>query len=280
MNTHFLELADGRIAYQSIGPDDGPLVVCVNGLGDNSSTFRLLAPELAAAGYRVAAMDVRGYGRSSAHWPTYDCAAIGGDILALIRLLGGQATVIGHSIGCAAAVWAAAQAPDEVTGLVLIGTFASGSRPKAWMRAAAWSVTRTPGLWAMFYRTLFPTDKPADFTPAVAALKANLAEPGRMQALRAQTAESLAGPALRYDEVRCPVLIVTGTKDPDMADPAAEARRTAEQLSGAPTTVAMIEDSGHYPHLDRVELTKEGVLNFLAESFRPDGSRNEGSPRY
>jgi hypothetical protein len=94
------------------------------------------------------------------------------------------------------------------------------------MRAASWLVTRTPGLWTTFYKSLFPTSKPADFPDAVASLKSNLAEPGRMSAPRGQLAEILAGLDLRYSEVRCPTLIITGTKDPDMAVEATPSRRT------------------------------------------------------
>ncbi|MFE4520509.1 alpha/beta fold hydrolase [Kitasatospora sp. NPDC056783] len=259
----YLDVRDGRIAYRLSGPQDGPLVVLVHGLGDSGSTYRMLAPALAAAGHRVANTDVRGYGRSGADWPSYGSAAVGGDVLALIRELGGPATVIGHSIGCAAAVWAAAEAPAEVAGLVLIGTFAGGSRPKAWMRAASWLVTRSPALWGLFYRSLFPVARPADFDRSVEDIKADLAGPGRMVALRAQLREILGGLALRYGEVGCPALIVTGAEDPDMSDPAAEARRVAADLVAAPATVAMIEESGHYPHLDRPEETAKAVLAFL-----------------
>jgi pimeloyl-ACP methyl ester carboxylesterase len=108
-----LQVPGGTIAYDLSGPEDGPLVVCVHGVGDNRSTYRLLAPELAAAGYRVATMDTRGYGQSSTGWSTYDHSAVADDLLAMIRALGGPATVIGHSIGCAAAVSAAAKAPPK-----------------------------------------------------------------------------------------------------------------------------------------------------------------------
>ncbi|MBO2451409.1 alpha/beta hydrolase [Actinomadura barringtoniae] len=258
-----LHVPGGHIAYDLTGPEDGPLVVCVHGMGDNRSTYRLLAPELAAAGYRVATMDTRGYGESSTGWPTHSHEAVAGDLLALINALGRPATVIGHSIGCAAAVSAAATDPDSISALVLIGTFAGGNKPKAWMRAASWLVTRTPALWTTFYKTLFPAAKPADFPEAAAALKSNLAEPGRMSALRAQTAAILAGLDLRYSEVRCPTLLITGTKDPDMADPAAEATRAAEQLSATDATIAMIEESGHYPHLDQPQRTRQAILKAL-----------------
>lgn len=95
-------------------------------------------------------------------------------------------------------------------------------------------------------------------------LKTDLARPGRMGPLRAQLKEILDGLKLRYSEVRTPTLIVTGTKDPDMSDLAAEAQEAAAQLSAAPATVAMIEESGHYPQLDRPQETSAAILKFLA----------------
>ena len=43
-----------------------PLVVVVPGMGDRRQTYRFLAPQLMAAGYRVDALDPRGQGESSA----------------------------------------------------------------------------------------------------------------------------------------------------------------------------------------------------------------------
>ena len=121
--TSFLEVGDGRVAYEDSG-GSGPLVVCVPGMGDVRQQFRFLAPALASAGYRVVTMDLRGMGESSVDWPDYSAAAIGSDIVALIAHLGaGRAFVIGNSMAAAAAVWAAAQVPDRISGLVLIGPF-------------------------------------------------------------------------------------------------------------------------------------------------------------
>ncbi|HZD73637.1 MAG TPA: alpha/beta hydrolase [Actinomycetota bacterium] len=87
--TEFLDLPGGRIAYDVTG--EGPLVVCVPGMGDMRATFRLLTPRLAQAGYRVATMDIRGHGQSGTGWDRYTQTSIGTDILALVRHLGGPA---------------------------------------------------------------------------------------------------------------------------------------------------------------------------------------------
>ena len=69
-STQYLKLPAGQIAYDDSG-GDGPLVICVPGLGDLRQQYRFLAPRLAAAGFRVVTMDLRGLGQSSVDWPAY-----------------------------------------------------------------------------------------------------------------------------------------------------------------------------------------------------------------
>src|SRR5919106_835129 len=119
--TAFLERPGGRIAYDVGGA--GPLVVLVPGMGDLRSVYRFVAPALVDAGYRVATMDLRGHGDSDATFDSYNDVALGADLIALIEHLGGPATIVGNSMGAGGAAWAAAQAPDLVTGLILVGPF-------------------------------------------------------------------------------------------------------------------------------------------------------------
>ena len=74
--TEFLTVDDGTIAYDVTG--SGPLVVLAHGLGDSRAAYRFLVPQLAAAGYRVAAVDLRGCGESSADWPAFTRTDIAG----------------------------------------------------------------------------------------------------------------------------------------------------------------------------------------------------------
>jgi pimeloyl-ACP methyl ester carboxylesterase len=99
--TEYLQRAHGRIAYDVAG--EGPLVICVPGMGDLRSVYRFLAPHLIERGYRVATMDLCGHGDSDATFDAYDDVAAGTDLIALAGHLGGPAVMVGNSMGAGAA---------------------------------------------------------------------------------------------------------------------------------------------------------------------------------
>ena len=262
----FLDAPGGRLAFDVTGPDDGALVLCVAGMGDRRAAFRFLAPKLVGAGYRVACMDQRGHGQSSAPWASYGSPATGEDMLALIRHLGGPATIIGHSNAAAAAIWAAAQEPALVGGLVLVAPFLRDGTMSPILRLAEKVVTGSSLLWTRFYYpSLYKAAKPADFDEYLRAMSVSLHEPGRMAALRGVPTEQERCRA-RVPELRCPVRIVMGTKDPDFPDPVAAAK-DGEALIGQYTDVSLelIDGAGHYPHAELPEVTAAAILSFLGD---------------
>src|ERR1700759_2413969 len=93
--TKVVDVEGGRIAYEVLG--DGPLVVLSPGMADTRSTYLFLAPLIAGAGYRVAGVDPRGHGESSVPWDSYPHADTAGDLLAVVRKLGGPAALVGQS---------------------------------------------------------------------------------------------------------------------------------------------------------------------------------------
>jgi pimeloyl-ACP methyl ester carboxylesterase len=262
MGTQFLERDGGRIAYEDTG-GAGPLVLCAPGMGDVRGVYRFLAPKLVDAGYRVVTVDIRGHGETSAGWPDYSPRAVGDDLVALLRRLdAGPAVVVGESFTPASAIWAAAEAPELVAGVVLCAPFASDPKPNPVMRVLAGLVGRSPALWVRYYRSLYPTAPPPDLPSYLDALRRNLREPGRMAALRAMMWAPKAECNDRIGELRCPVLVVMGTKDPDFPDPAAEARLIADRAADA--TVVMVDGAGHYPPAERPDQTAAALVTFLA----------------
>jgi pimeloyl-ACP methyl ester carboxylesterase len=263
MITRYLEVQGGKIAYEEAGEGSGPLVICVPGMGSFRTEYRFLAPQIASAGYHVVSMDLRGHGESSTNWPDFSVGAISSDVLALIRFLdAGPAIVIGASYGAGAAIWAAAEAPDLVNGLVLISPFARGG--STWLSKLFYSALLArpwgPAFWLRYLPKLYPTRKPADFAQYCAALRANLEEPGRMEAFQRMISAPNPAPERRLSRVKAPTLVIMGSKDPDFKDPEAEAEWVANSLHGE---YKVVKDAGHYPHAEMPEVTAPRVLAFL-----------------
>jgi pimeloyl-ACP methyl ester carboxylesterase len=256
----------GRIAYEDAGT--GAIIVLVPSLGDLRQEYRFLRPRLLAAGFRVLAMDIRGHGDSSTGWRDHSSAALGRDILALVRAVGaGPAIIVGTSMGGGAAAWAAAESPGDVAGLVLISPFARNVPMPWWKTALLQTVMRTafigpwaPRAWGAYYASLYPT-KPTDFAQYRAALVANLKQPGRLAALQAMLRAGKEDVEARLGEVRAPTLVVMGSRDPDFPDPAAEGETLAGLLHGRSHVLPGV---GHYPQVEAPEATAELILEFLA----------------
>jgi pimeloyl-ACP methyl ester carboxylesterase len=273
-STQFLKLPDGQIAYDDTG-GAGPLVICVPGLGDMRRQYRFLAPKLAAAGFRVVTMDLPGQGESSVDWPAYSPAIVGADIVAMIRHLGAsKAFIVGNSMAGGSAVWAAAEIPDRVAGIVMIDPFTrvipTSSFLLAFLKVAMmrpWG----PSFWSMYYGSLYKTAPPADLDSYRAALVANLKEPGRIEATGALVFSSQAPCEARIPEVRAPVLVVMGTKDSDFDDPAAEADWVATHLHGKKL---MVDGAGHYPHVEYPDIVAHAVVDFVKDANDGEARRN------
>ncbi|MFD0474301.1 alpha/beta fold hydrolase [Nonomuraea thailandensis] len=203
-------------------------------MGDNRAAYRALAAELVAAGFRVATTDLRGHGESSTGWPSYTRTDVAGDLLALIRHLGGPAVIVGHSFSGGAATIAAAQEPGLVSAIVEIGPFTraqqvnlgalfSDARYRKGMTLLMGAgLFRSVGAWKRYLDHAYPGARPAGHAGHVAALEADLRRPGRMAVVSRMGTSAPTDAGARLGDVRCPALIIMGTLDPDWADPAAE----------------------------------------------------------
>ena len=260
--THFLHRPEGRIAYDVEG--DGPLVVCLPGMGELRSAYRATVPALVAAGYRVAAMDLRGHGDSDPTFTSYDDVAAGRDALALIEHLGGPAVILGNSMGAGAAAWAAAERPELVTGLGLLGPFVRNP-PTSRAMAVLFRVLMAPPwarlAWTAYLPSLSPGRKPEDFAEHRRAISDSMRRPGYARAFSRTTRTTHAPVEARLDEVRSPALVVMGERDPDFGDPAAEARWIGERLSAQ---VVLVPDAGHYPQVERPDVVNAALVDFCA----------------
>ena len=263
MVTRWLARPDGRIAYDLAGA--GPLVLCVPGMADLRSTFRHVVPALCEAGFQVAAMDLRGHGDSDASFAAYDDAAAASDLVALIEALGGPAVVVGNSMGAAAAVLAAAERPDLVAGLALVGPFVRNPPGSSWSRPLfRFMLLRPWGPAALrtWLPKLYAGSRPLDHETHVAAMLASLRRAGRWRAFTRTARSSHATVEARLGEVSVPTLVVMGERDPDFKDPAGEASWIAKRLGGA---VLLVPAAGHYPQAQRADLVAPALVAFAKQ---------------
>jgi pimeloyl-ACP methyl ester carboxylesterase len=119
----------GPVHYVDFGgPEDGPTVVLVHGLGGSHLNWDLFAPLLSPHA-RVLALDLPGFGLSE---PGDRRTTVHDNVRVLDRFLaevaGTPAVLIGNSMGGMISILETAMAPDQVSGLVLLDAAVPGPR--------------------------------------------------------------------------------------------------------------------------------------------------------
>ncbi|HEU5029469.1 MAG TPA: alpha/beta fold hydrolase [Spirillospora sp.] len=230
-----------------IGEPDAPTVV-LPGLPVNADTWA----EVVAALGRARAVDLPGLGMSAGRrddWPSW--------LSALVTGAGaGARHLVGHSIGAAAAVEAAAAHPGAVERLTLVSPFFLQARPARLARRA--SLTR------QYLRRVSSETLAMRLTGTAAhaaALESSAADlrRGTVAATAARLLAATADPRWR-DELRAglrrhagPVHVIVGSDDP----PTPEGRALLDALPQV--TVTVIAGAGHHPHLTHPEEVARAV---------------------
>ena len=281
---------DGPVHYVDHGgPAEGPLLVCVHGLGGSLLNWAALVPLLTPT-CRVVALDLAGFGHTRG-------GARSTSVQANQRLLhrfltevaGTPAILVGNSMGGLISILQASQRPDTVAGLVLVDPalpIALDARPD-------------PRVFATFAAFLVPAvgrrliSRRRDATSAEEAAHAMLrlccADPSRVPADVVELHLELAGLRREYSDVDSemlaaaqsllwvladrrryaamqraidvPVLLLHG--DRDRLVHIASARAAAAANPSWRFEVA--RGVGHVPQLEVPEWTAEHVLSWLAE---------------
>jgi pimeloyl-ACP methyl ester carboxylesterase len=176
-----------------------------------------------------------------------------------------SAHVVATSFAAGSAVWAAAEHPNRIRSITLIGPFARAAKINPVIGALFWLMLNNPfrvKMWLNYYRSLYPTQKPPDFGEYLADLGDNLRQPGRFKAFATLAGSSRQPSEERLSKVKVPTLVIMGTKDPDFPDPVAEARFVAEQTRGR---MELIDRAGHYPQTEMPDQTAPFIIDFLRQ---------------
>ena len=117
--TRLTEFGEVELNVAIVGDIDAPLILCVHGWPEIWHSWRHQMDHFSAKGYRVAAMDMRGYGGSSRpdEIAAYRLSELAGDAAAVLDALspGVPAILFGHDWG-APVVWNTARLhPDKVS---------------------------------------------------------------------------------------------------------------------------------------------------------------------
>ena len=258
---------DGRKVYAATGGKSfdpkKPAVIFIHGAGQDHTNWQLPARWFAWNGYAVLGPDLPGHGRSDGP-PLHTIADMAqwiGRLMDAAKLE--KVALVGHSMGGAIAVEAAAAMPERTTRIALLGTSLSMPVNEALLTAArdapeqahrmitAWSHgpnakiggNPAPGMW-MSGGTMALLDRNRPGTLHASFNACNLWETGSEAAAR----------------VRCPALVLIGASD--SMTPPKIGRALAEKIAASQTVV--IPGSGHM----MMSEAPDAVLDALVAFFR------------
>jgi pimeloyl-ACP methyl ester carboxylesterase len=258
---------DGRKVHAATGgrkfEAGKPVVVFVHGAGCDHTVWQLPARWFAWHGHSALAVDLPGHGRSEGP-PLASIGDMGRWVGALLDAAGvKQAAVIGHSMGAAIALEAAAAMPERVTRVGLVGTAAAipvhrdllaaakEEPARAYQMMTAWAHgtgarmggNPVPGMWMTGGTlALFARNQPS-------VLHTDL------EACAAWKTGPEAG-----NKVRCPALVIIAAND--IMTPPKAGRELAGLIAGG--RAVTIEDCGHMLLAEAPDALLDALIGFFA----------------
>ena len=252
---------------------EGPPVLLLHGFPDTHAIWRRQIPALAAAGFRVIAPDLRGYGKTDMPSETsaYAIEFLADDVLRLMDALDiDQATVVGHDWGALIGWHLAMHAPHRVSRYAALsvghpnaiarsglgqklrfwymGVFVTPVLAEGLLKAGNWAALRTMSrsreqqqLW------IDALSPPGRLTAALNYYRANLKP---------------SGPR-RWKQVDLPVLGIWSEHDPALGE--RQMLETREQCR-AGFEYARIDGVGHWMQLSGAEQLNELLIDFAKAS--------------
>lgn len=276
--THYAELGNIEIGYLDEGSGEEVLIL-IHGLGSNAKGWIRNIPAL-SKNYRVIALDLPGYGKSSKGYYDYSMAFYADILRHFMDELGiASAALAGHSMGGQIAMTAALAYPDRVDRLVLISPagferFDVGEAD--WMKKAMHVkfIKNTTvdaidkNLRSNFYD--YPEEARFMIDERIALRTAKGFE-DYCYAVSRNVYAMLDGPVWqRLGEIGQPTLILFGEHDlliPNRFLHAGFTRDIAEigerEIPGS--RLVMLEECGHFAQFERADAVNEEMIRFLTE---------------
>ena len=250
-----------KLAYVELGNPKGPPLLLLHGYTDSSRSWSLVVPYLQE--YRLLIPDQRGHGAADAPSCCYSTSAFADDARLFLDALGVErAAVAGHSMGSMVAIAMAAEHPQLVSKVVLIGSTALVPVKRGdWLfdQVAALKAPLDPS--SQFMRDWHPANQPTpvDAAFAKAVFDELLVIP--LHVWRSVMRELAYVPVGRHAaDVKAPVLILSGGKDPLF--PAEHHASLLKTFQGAQAHV--FPDLGHNPNWERPDLIAAAIGRFLS----------------
>jgi pimeloyl-ACP methyl ester carboxylesterase len=277
-------VATGDLVTRVLDCGDGDIaVICLHGAGSRADRFWYNIAPVAAAGYRVIAMDFPGHGYASKGASvTHSTPAFAGCVVDVLRALDVQRPVIvGTSLGAHVAATMAADDPESVRALVLIGAVGivpAEPRDAPLLPVPMWDASPE----AIRAKLRMVVANPALITDEWINEESHInSSPGARESLEA-VADYL-GTGIERDSVgarllerasHIPTLLVWG--DEDRWVPPSVGLRTKELLAGA--ELVLMRGTAHAPYYEDPETFNRLLIDFLA-SGRVAGQVAEGAVR-
>ncbi|HEX8240410.1 MAG TPA: alpha/beta hydrolase [Allosphingosinicella sp.] len=262
-----VRLSNGvRLAYVELGDPKGEPLLLLHGYTDSSRSWTQVAPWLLR--HRLLIPDQRGHGGSDAPACCYSTSVFADDARLFLDAMKVERTAVaGHSLGSMVAMTLAAEHPNRVTRVALIGSTALTPVKRGdwlWTNAHALEAPLDPG--SQFLREWHPANQPTpvDEAFADAAMAEILAIP--IHVWRGVMRELAEVPAGRHAaDITAPVLILSGGKDPLFAP-----EHHAALVKAIPNAEARVfPDLGHNLIWERTAETGPALARFFAGSPSP-----------
>lgn len=258
----------------------GPLVLLLHGFPECWVAWRNQIPALAAAGFRVVAPDLRGYGKSDKPrgLDAYRIEVLARDVARLIEALGAErADVVGHDWGGAVAWSFAMWYPERLDRLGILDAphparFSRAlKRPRQFLRSSYSLFFQLPWLPEALLRAgdffllrrLFrfdPERKGAYSEEDIEQIVASAREPGALTAMVNWYRAVVQRPThTRWKPIERPVQVIWGGKDrylmPELAEPDREWVPNAR--------VTRIPEASHWVPADAPEKVNGLLIDFF-----------------